>query len=100
MKIVIACIMALGLLACRPEVKTTLLNEETVVTVDLVPTSFNESIKFKLTTDQHVFIGYGMPPPVRIGSKVNFYEGTDDCYYIGLTSSKALYYVGNKNGLN
>jgi len=87
------------LFGCDPPAKPPTrikLNEEVVQNLDLVPTSFNESIKFRLQTDQHVFIGWGAPPPVKIGSRIGFYELSNGEYYIMFSGSNQFYYVGSK----
>ena len=96
MRIFIFSLLLLFGLGCIPEVTFKLLAEEQIVSLDLVPTSFNESIKFKLQTDQHIFMGEGMPPPAKIGNKIKYYLASDGCYYVVFDTMDHYYFVGGK----
>ncbi len=78
----------------RPEVQPALLSEETIVNCEMVPTSFNENPKFRIQTDKHVFVCWGYPSPVEIGSKVQFYQKGAG-YYVKLATSSQLYFAGS-----
>jgi hypothetical protein len=99
--LVFALVVVLSPLGCawckeKATFQSTLIAEEKLVNIEMIPTTWNDSSKFRLQTDQHVFIGWGTPPPARIGSVVGYRESNDGRYFIQFTSSESLYFVGNK----
>jgi hypothetical protein len=62
----------------------------------MLPTSFNEQMKFQLQTDQHIFVGDGTFPPIQVGEKVSYLEGEDGGLYLNFPGSNRLYPVGRK----